>query len=103
MKGDFEARIRKKPERYPRQIDAALLDDEIRIICKQSLYEAHFGPALKGAFPLGNDEARNILSRLIEPRKSPFSSKCDFRSRCRADCLLLERRNRILKGLLRGD
>jgi hypothetical protein len=61
-------RISTDPKRYPRQIDAALLEDEIDIICNPTLYEEHFGAALGEAFPGGRDEARTFLARLVQPR-----------------------------------
>jgi hypothetical protein len=60
--------LRDRPERYKRPVDAALLDDLITIICKQDTYESCFATALAAAFPLGNEEARNFLNRLLAPR-----------------------------------
>jgi len=60
-------RKRQEPQRYPRLIDAALLDDEIKILCHQELY-GYFRAALEGAFPDGMTEARTFLTRLVEPR-----------------------------------
>jgi hypothetical protein len=56
------------PSRFARPIDAALLDDEIDVICNHELYKTHFSPALGDAFPEGPVEARTFLSRLVEPR-----------------------------------
>lgn len=65
-----EDRRSKEPSRYPRKIDAVLLDDAIAIICKHELFKQHFGKALKYAFPDGAEEARTFLSRLNEPRNN---------------------------------
>jgi hypothetical protein len=59
-----------EPLRYPRLIDAALLDTEIAIICNPCLYETHFRKALSQAFPEGADEARTFLNRLLPARNA---------------------------------
>src|SRR4051812_8802355 len=46
----------KEPIRYPRSIDAVLLEDAVDIICKQDLYQKHFRQALRSAFPEGREE-----------------------------------------------
>jgi len=61
-----------EPKRYSRRIDAALLDEEISIICNPALYETHFEDALKPSFPLGAESARVILERLIPPRNALY-------------------------------
>jgi len=63
----IENRRAAETARYSRPIDAALLDDEIRIICNPQRYRL-FCEALAGAFPDGVEEARTFLSRLIEPK-----------------------------------
>jgi hypothetical protein len=60
--------LRDQPGRYKRPVDAALLDDLITIICKPDTYTSCFATALEVAFPLGNEEARNFLNRLLAPR-----------------------------------
>jgi hypothetical protein len=65
-----EDRRMKEASRYPRKIDAVLLDDAIAIICKPELYKQHFRNALANAFPDGEAEARTFLSRLLVPRNS---------------------------------
>lgn len=60
-------RVLREPTRYPRQIDAVLLDDAISIICNPSLY-TYFQPALVLAFPEGCAEARTFMGRLLDPR-----------------------------------
>ena len=61
-----------QPTRYSRPIDAALLNDEIDIICKASLFNNCFKDALFAAFPHGNDEARVFLERLLAPRNALY-------------------------------
>lgn len=62
------------PNRYPRLIDAMLLDDEIKIICNPKLYKNIFSKALSSAYPQGNDEARTFLNRLIPIRNKLYHS-----------------------------
>ena len=59
-----------EPLRYPRNIDAVLLEDAVNIICKQDLYQNHFKPALVEAFPNGHDEAKTFFDRLLVPRNN---------------------------------
>ncbi|RYE35673.1 MAG: hypothetical protein EOP48_30195, partial [Sphingobacteriales bacterium] len=47
-----------EPDRYPRLIDAVLLDDAIDIICKPPLYKSYFRIILDEAFPDGREEAQ---------------------------------------------
>jgi hypothetical protein len=60
-----------EPLRYPRPIDAALLDDIIKIVSNPNLFE-HFKDALTNAFPLGNEHVRSTLERLIPPRNALY-------------------------------
>lgn len=71
-----DAIVRKtsNPNRYPRLIDAMLLDDEIKIICHPTLYKNIFCKALFSAYPEGNDEARTFLNRLIPIRNKLYHS-----------------------------
>ena len=66
----IEKYLRGRPGRYNRPVDAALLDDLITIICKPNTYTSCFATALAGAFPLGNEEARHFLKRLLAPRNN---------------------------------
>lgn len=59
-----------EPERYPRLIDAILLDEAISILTKPELYKKHFSEAFKYAFPNGRDETRIFLNRIAEPRNN---------------------------------
>ena len=63
----LQDRVKSDPKRYPRNIDAVLLDDAISIICNPTLY-SEFKPALSEAFPEGYAEARTFLRRLLPPR-----------------------------------
>lgn len=64
-----ERRVR-EPFRYPRKIDAVLLEDAISIVCNPHLYDAHFKVALRDAYPDGLAEARTFLSRVAAPRNN---------------------------------
>lgn len=59
-----------EPLRYPRNIDAVLLEDAVDILCKPDLFKKHFQQALSEAFPEGRDEARTFLTRLLSPRNN---------------------------------
>lgn len=65
-----ESRRSSEPDRYPRKIDAVLLEDAVDIICKPELFRQHFGKPLLGAFPDGREEARTFLCRLLVPRNN---------------------------------
>ncbi len=66
----LESRKVNEPHRYPRLIDAVLLDDAIDIICNPILYKKHFNEMFQQAFPDGREEARTFMKRLIPPRNS---------------------------------
>ncbi len=61
-----------EPERFVRPIDAAFLEDQIKIICNPDLYKNHFEDALRDAFPQGNNSARTFLMRLVTPRNALY-------------------------------
>jgi hypothetical protein len=65
---DIKARKEREPFRYPRLIDATLLDNLIDIICNPNNFSTYFRDALGEIFPFGADHARFILKRIIEPR-----------------------------------
>jgi len=63
--------VGREPARYSRPIDAALLDDEIDILCNPELYSAHFAQCL-GTTYASNQELRAVLNRLVTPRNSLY-------------------------------
>lgn len=65
-----ENRRTSEPTRYPRKIDAVLLEDAVAIICKPELFRQHFGKPLSVAFPDGREEARTFLGRLLTTRNN---------------------------------
>lgn len=62
-----ERRRANEPTRYPRKIDAVLLEDAVDIICKPELFRLHFGKPLSEAFPQGREEARTFLAAYLSP------------------------------------
>jgi len=68
----LKERVTNEPRRFPRRIDAALLEDTIDIICNPELYRLHFVEALREAFPNGHVEARTFLERLVSPRNALY-------------------------------
>ncbi len=67
---DAIARRQREPQRYPRPIDAILLDDAIDIVCNPKLFKDHFRDPLYQAFPDGREEARTFLKRISAPRNN---------------------------------
>lgn len=70
LSDQVEERRAREPQRYPRKIDAVLLDDAINIICNPHLYNAHFKSALHNAYPNGVAETRIFLERIAAPRNN---------------------------------
>lgn len=64
----LNTRLAAEHGRYPRPIDAALLDNAVDIICNPVLYQRFFKDMFQSAFPEGRDEAITFFKRLIEPR-----------------------------------
>ena len=65
---ELSERVCREPARYPRHIDAALLDDEIYVVCHPELYAKFFKKFFASSYPLGNDELRFFLERIAVPR-----------------------------------
>lgn len=63
-------RQKKEPKRYPRVIDAVLLEDAVDIVCNPNLFHQYFSRALKYAYPDGREEARTFLRRVCVPRNN---------------------------------
>lgn len=68
IRENVRKRRENEPTRYPRDIDAVLLDDAVDIILHPIFYKEYFREALISAFPNGVDEARTFFNRIIEPR-----------------------------------
>lgn len=68
IKGEITSRVNKmredNPGRFPRPIDAFFLSDIIYVLCKKTLYDAHFKDPLCEAYPNSNEETRFFLERI---------------------------------------
>lgn len=67
IRASVSDRISREPDRFQRPIDSATLEDAIAIICHPETFK-DFREPLALAFPQGNSEAREFLSRLQDPR-----------------------------------
>ncbi|MEN4952822.1 hypothetical protein [Stenotrophomonas sp. TWI819] len=67
---DALSRREREPQRYPRAIDAILLEDAIDIVCNPQLFKENFRVPLRQAFPDGREEARTFLKRISAPRNN---------------------------------
>ena len=98
-------RMSDEPKRYPRDIDAILLDDAMDILLHQSFYNNYFQAALIEAFPDGKDEARTFIRRIIEIRNylshaNPISIRQAERAICYSNDIIDSLKNfYILKGM----
>lgn len=63
----IEHRVKDNPGRYPRMIDAILLEDIEYFLCRDDFYESYFKDVLEPFFS-GKPEVRNVLNRLIPIR-----------------------------------
>lgn len=91
IKKEIATRVEKMhtehPERYPRLIDAMFLGDISYILCKESLYNAHFRIALIETYPQGNEEVRIFLERIeIIRNKLSHANEISIREAERAIC-----------------
>lgn len=67
IKRRIEQRVSDNPGRFPRKIDAILLEDIEYFMCRDDLYSCHFKAILEPFFS-GVLEVRKVLSRLIPIR-----------------------------------
>ncbi len=67
IKKRVETRIQNEPCRYPRKIDAVLLEDIEYFLCRDDLYGEHFKTVLE-PFYSGVVEIRKVLERLVSIR-----------------------------------
>lgn len=67
---DALVRKQREPERYPRTVDALLLDEVVDIVCNPQLFKDNFRIPLVHAFPEGREEARTFLKRIALPRNN---------------------------------
>ena len=67
IKSRIVQRVRDNPGRFPRNIDAILLEDIEYFLCRDDLYNSHFKAVLE-PFYSGASEVRKVLERLIPIR-----------------------------------
>lgn len=81
--------LQRESLRYPRAVDTLSIDDVIRLLCHNKLYNDYFKDALKNAYPQGSDEAREFLMRLVPIRnKLNHAGHISVREAEKAICLL---------------
>ena len=88
---DITDRRAREPQRYHRPVDAAHLDDLVTVLCNPENWRQYFGEALSGAFPLGSEEARTFLGRLIDIRhKLSHANPISVHEAARVVCYTLD-------------
>lgn len=60
------------PNRFPRPVDALLLDDLGSILAKEDAFKTYFRNALIGGFPCGSQQVRQVLKVLVGYRNAVF-------------------------------
>jgi len=70
VRESVQSRALSDTRRYPRMVDAMLLDEEIDIICHPDLYKNFFKEYFENSFPFGNDELRNCMRKILAPRNN---------------------------------
>ena len=68
----LKERAAKEPDRFNRPIDAAMLEDEIDIVCNQDHFNSAFRPFFDHLFPIGRAHLRDTLKRLVAPRNALY-------------------------------
>jgi len=91
VRDEIAKRLEKEPARYQRPVDAALLGDLVTIICNFENWRDYFGAALEEAFPLGNEDARIFLRRLVDIRnKLSHANPISVHEAARVICYTLD-------------
>ena len=67
IKKRIESRVDADPKRFPRKIDAILIEDIEYFFCRDDLYASSFKQVLEPFFS-GKDEIRSVLNRVIQIR-----------------------------------
>lgn len=63
-------RVATSPARYPRPVDALLLDDLAALIGKENVFKSFFAPCFNSEFPLGRMQVHLTISRLVPIRNA---------------------------------
>jgi len=74
IRKEIETRYNSEKSRYPRPIDACLLDTAIEIITKPHLFKLHFRKYFELNFKIGREMVAEVLNRLIHPRNCLYHS-----------------------------
>lgn len=72
VRDSIQSRASSDPRRYPRMVDAMLLDDEIYTVCHPDLYRSYFKEYFENSYPLGNEQLRGCLNKILEPRNNLY-------------------------------
>ncbi|MGF1869509.1 hypothetical protein [Photobacterium indicum] len=70
VRDSIQSRAASNPNRYPRMVDAMLLDEEVDIVCHPDLYKQYFKEYFECSYPFGNDQLRHCLRKILEPRNN---------------------------------
>lgn len=82
----IEERMREKPQRFPRKIDATVMEDISYFFCKDEFYNACFRPVFKDAFA-GKEDIRKRLEKMVVVRnKLSHENPISFREAEQAMC-----------------
>ncbi len=74
IRKEIEDRYNSEKSRYPRPIDACLLDTAIEIVTKPQLFKLHFRKYFELNFKIGREMLAEILNRLVYPRNCLYHS-----------------------------
>lgn len=70
VRDSIQNRAASNPSRYPRMVDAMLLDEEVDIVCHPDLYKNYFKEYFDSSYTFGNDQLRHCLRKILEPRNN---------------------------------
>lgn len=104
----LEQRLVRNPGRYPRKIDALLLDDAIALVCHPTLFFGHFKNSVGSAFPGGAEGLREMLRRLVDVRNrlshaNPISLSDALRVSCYSGDIIESVRAHYLRNGMNSD
>ena len=68
IRNKVSERVSAEPDRYPRWIDATLIEHQVFIICKEDLYNDYFRPYFETEFRFGRIHLKSVFDTLIKIR-----------------------------------
>jgi hypothetical protein len=68
IRSKVSERVSAEPDRYPRWIDATLIEHQVFIICKEDLYSNFFKPYFETEFRFGRVYLKSVFDTLIKIR-----------------------------------